>query len=232
MTAPNRWAPAKALSVDVDGTLYRVQSIRVAWRLRRYRGLLFALMAARKKIRYEVPLENAEALRTREAELVAPSLGLSMRQARYQLYDLRSRLPAALTTDMEPYPGVRSALEAAAARGLVLASLSDFDPLPKLEQLGLDDLPWRLHLGADSVGGFKPQARPFLTVCEQLGVLPGEVVHVGDREDQDILGAVGAGLRAWRFSRYIPVRSAAERVFSAWTLDLFTPLIATIDESS
>lgn len=223
MTEPE-WPPAAALSLDVDGTLYRVRRVRVAWRLREERGLLVALLAAREKIRREDPLEDARALAAREAELVAPALDLEPEQARARLDRLRSKLPEALARGMHPHPGVRAALEAAHARGLRLATLSDFDPLPKLRFLGLADLPWSAHVGAESVGAFKPQSRPFLRVAELLEAAPGEVVHVGDREDADVRGALAAGLRAWRFDREARGRSQAERVFSTWRLDLFAPL--------
>ncbi|MBX2813708.1 MAG: HAD family hydrolase [Myxococcales bacterium] len=218
--------PAQGLSLDVDGTLYRVQIIRVAWRLRHERHLIFALMAARAKIRREPPLGHEEALHYREAELVAPSLGISIDEALEHLSRVRALLPRALTQDMQPNPGVRAALEVAAARGLRLATLSEFDPLPKVRLLGLADLPWSAHVGAYSLGGCKPHSGPFEAVCEQLQMSPAEVVHVGDREELDVHGALNAGMRAWRFARYPWMQSAAERVFSRWSLDLFTPLIA------
>lgn len=216
--------PARALSLDVDGTLYRVHRMRVAWRLRKERGLLVALLAAREKIRHEPAMADRRALEAREVELVAPSFRLGVAETRDRIARLRARLPEALTRGMTPFPGVRAALEAAHARGLCLATLSDFDPAPKLRYLGLDDLPWDAHVGADSLGAFKPQPRPFTKVCETLGLRPEAVVHVGDREDSDVRGALGAGLRAWRFRPRGASHSAAEKVFSKWTLDVFAPL--------
>lgn len=216
--------PAAALSLDVDGTLYRVRRVRVAWRLREDRGLLVALLAAREKIRREPPLRDGAALEEREVELVAPALALDPDEARVRLSRLRHRLPEALARGMHPHPGVRAALEAAHARGLRLATLSDFDPVPKLRFLGLDDLPWSVHVGADVVGTFKPQPAPFRRVVQLLDLSPETVVHVGDREDADVVGALEAGLRAWRFDRERQGRSAAEKTFSTWRLDLFAPL--------
>lgn len=216
--------PARAVSVDVDGTLYRVRRMRVAWRLRRERGLLFALVAAREKIRREPELADRAALEQREIELVAPSFDLHPEEARLRLERVRARLPEALCRGMKPFPGVRAALEAAQARGLRIAALSDFDPVPKLELLGLADLRWSALVGAESLGALKPQQRPFEAVCDALGVPPGDVVHVGDREGLDVRGALGAGMRAWRFARSGRPASEAERVFSRWTLDCFAPL--------
>lgn len=226
--ARGRSSAAKALSLDVDGTLYRIHSFRVAWRLRNERGLLVALVAAREKIRREPMLADRAALEAREVELVAPSFGFRPEEARLRIARLRHRLPEALTRGMTPYPGVRGALEVASARGLALAALSDFDPAPKLRFLGLDDLPWDVQIGADALGAFKPQRRPFDQVCTALGVAPAQVVHVGDSEEADVKGALGAGLRAWRFSADPVERSAAEHVFGTWTLDVFAPLFGAL----
>jgi putative hydrolase of the HAD superfamily len=217
-------SPARAVSVDVDGTLYRVRRARVAWRLRRERGLVVALMAAREKIRREPPLPDRAALEAREVELVAPSLELDPDEARARLDRLKAELPAALTRAMRPHPGVRGALEAAAARGLALAALSDFDPAPKLRFLGLEDLPWSAMVGAEAQGALKPQRAPFDRLVELLGVPREAVVHVGDREEIDVRGALDAGLRAWRFAA-AGEPSAAEVVFSRWRFDLFAPLV-------
>ena len=45
-----------------------------------------------------------------------------------------------------------------------------------------------------AVGVEKPDARIFHIACEQAGVNPEEVVHVGDLYEIDILGARGAGI--------------------------------------
>lgn len=216
--------PAKAISFDVDGTLYRVQRFRVAWRLRRERGLMVALLAAREKIRQEPPLEGRAELVAREVDLVAPSFRLAPSEALERLELLQARLPEALCRGMRPFPGVRAALEAAHARGLKLLTLSDFAPEAKLEYLGLADLPWVGHVGAAELGALKPHPGPFLETCRLAGCAPHELVHVGDREDVDVEGALAAGIRAWRTCPPGRVRSRAEHIFSRWKLDLFAPL--------
>jgi putative hydrolase of the HAD superfamily len=216
---------ARALSLDMDGTLYRVRRLKVAWRLRWERGLLIALLAAREKIRHELPPENEEALLAREAELVAPSFNLSMEDAVRRIRDLREAMPAALTLGATPFRGVVSALEGAHVMGLKLAVLSDYDPREKLQNLGLDRLPWAALVSTERFGALKPHPRAFLHVAEALEVEPDEVVHIGDREDLDVTGALEAGMRAWRFERSgKKVESRAERVFGEWSVSLFQEL--------
>ena len=48
-------------------------------------------------------------------------------------------------------------------------------------------------------GTSKPDARAFHCVCGELGVRPGEAVHVGDSQRTDIVGAQAAGMRAVHF---------------------------------
>lgn len=217
----------RAISLDLDGTLYRVPRLRVAWRLRFERGLLVALVGAREKMRHEGPFADQEALFEREVELVAPSFGLPADEARRRLRDLRAALPEALTRGISPYPGVLGALEAAHARGLKLAVFSDYEPGEKLHHLGLAHLPFQVVLGADTLGALKPHPRGFLEVARRLGVPPGEILHVGDREDLDVEGALAAGMRAWRFARERRATSRAERVFSRWEIDALSRLLAS-----
>jgi FMN phosphatase YigB (HAD superfamily) len=224
MSAPR--APVRAISVDMDGTLYAVRRLRVAWRLRSERGLLVALLAAREKMRHDPPLADREALDAREVELVAPSFGLGAAEARARISALRAAMPDALTRGARPFAGVRDALLAAHVRGVALAVLSDYDPEEKLRNLGLDDLPWAARLSADRCGALKPHARPFLSLAATLGVAPSEVLHVGDREDVDVAGALAAGMRAWRFAPKGKVTSAAERVLPRWSLDVFGAVIS------
>lgn len=218
--------PALGVSIDVDGTLYRVNRLQVAWRLRHQRGLLVAMVAAREKLRHESPFESREALEAREAELVAPAFGMTVAGAAAALGRLRAALPAALTDDRRPYPGVRSALEAAHARGLQLAALSDYDPREKLARLGLDDLPWRVTLGAEQCGVMKPHARVFHELAAAMNVPRRRIVHVGDREDLDVRGALGAGMRAWRFAGSRAALTRAEYTFTQWRVGTFEPLWA------
>jgi HAD superfamily hydrolase (TIGR01549 family) len=214
----------RALSFDVDGTLYEVRRLRVAWRLRWERGLLLALLAAREKMRFEPPHPSLERLMEREAELVAPSFGLSIDEARERLAELRAAMPAALTRGAKPRRGVEAALMAAHRRGIELAVLSDYDPEEKLSHLGLDRLPWKVKLSADGLGALKPNPRPFLELARAIECPPGAIVHIGDREDLDVAGALGAGLRAWRIAAKRGVATRAERVFSTYTVDLFADL--------
>lgn len=207
--------------MDLDGTLYRVRRLRVALRLFRDRSLLVALLAARERIRKEPPLSDGHALWRREVDLVAPTFGWTTEETDRRLSALRARLPEALTRGRRPYVGVREALAEAKSAGLKIAVLSDYAPEEKLVWLGLDTLGFDALIGADSTGALKPHARAFEQLSATLGVPPASIVHVGDREDLDIEGALAAGLRTWRFAPAGPVRTRAEHQFARWHEGLF-----------
>jgi putative hydrolase of the HAD superfamily len=94
-------------------------------------------------------------------------------------------------------PGAREGLDALAARGLRLGVLSNFDQrLPGiLRELGLDAYFDVVTLPADA-GAPKPERAIFAAALARLGVPAERALYVGDHAQQDVAGAVHAGLRA------------------------------------
>jgi FMN phosphatase YigB (HAD superfamily) len=213
-----------AISFDLDGTLYRVRRLRVAVRLYSDRHLLVALLAARERIRREPALEDGAALFRRQVDLVAPTFGWTTAETERRLLALGERLPAALTRGMRPFRGVKEALLQAKAAGLKLAVLSDYAPAEKLRWLGLDALGFDAAIGADATGALKPHARSFEVLASALSLPPDSILHIGDREDLDVEGALAAGLRTWRFAPAGEVNTKAEHQFRQWHAGLFSPI--------
>ena len=61
---------------------------------------------------------------------------------------------------------------------------------------------------SDEVGHSKPHASMFLSVASQLGVPVQNLVHIGDREHNDIRGAHALGMRAILFTGSRPADAA------------------------
>ncbi|WP_117237480.1 HAD family hydrolase [Thermus sediminis] len=96
-------------------------------------------------------------------------------------------------------PGAEETLKALKERGYPLAVVSNWDAsLPEiLEVVGLRR--YFDHLAVSALSGVaKPDPRLFQEALAALGVAPEEAVHVGDSE-ADLLGARGAGMRAFLF---------------------------------
>jgi putative hydrolase of the HAD superfamily len=114
------------------------------------------------------------------------------------------------------YPEVVETLAALKQRGLILAVISNFDS--RLVRI-LDGL----NVGASfaqifvssAVGYAKPQARIFDIALTRFGLIPGQALHIGDSETNDLAGARNAGVRALLVDRDLAAGSAPpDRVHS------------------
>jgi haloacid dehalogenase superfamily, subfamily IA, variant 3 with third motif having DD or ED/haloacid dehalogenase superfamily, subfamily IA, variant 1 with third motif having Dx(3-4)D or Dx(3-4)E len=110
-----------------------------------------------------------------------------------------------LALDLAPavVPGVSAVLPRLATRyKLAIICDTGYAPGAVLRELLLrNEL---LHLFSTTYfsnerGTSKPDARAFRCVCDELGVRPGEAVHVGDSQRTDIAGAQAAGMLAVHF---------------------------------
>lgn len=104
----------------------------------------------------------------------------------------------------DPIAGVHECLEALHGR-YRLCIVSDAVVTPGrnlrkvLEQHGLARF-FDAFSFSDEVGNSKPNRRAFEAAAEALSVDPGEVVHVGDRQHNDIAGAQALGIKAILFT--------------------------------
>jgi putative hydrolase of the HAD superfamily len=94
--------------------------------------------------------------------------------------------------EVELYDDVEVALAELAGR-YALASLSNGNA--DLERIGLRRH-FRATIHARAVGAAKPDPRIFAVAARTLGLEPGEIAHVGDDPELDVLGARRAGMVA------------------------------------
>jgi putative hydrolase of the HAD superfamily len=103
-------------------------------------------------------------------------------------------------------PGAEEAVRGLAARGCRLGIVSNTGRTPgaTLRRL-LDRYGLLGHFQAisysDEVGFRKPHPEIFDRTLKLLGVSPAEALHVGDNPDDDVLGALGFGMRS---AHYVP----------------------------
>ena len=129
-----------------------------------------------------------------------------------------------------PAPGVHAALERLAGRyPLGIVSDAIVTPGHDLRRLlahhGLLGY-FRAFVFSDEAGFSKPDPRAFHRVARGLGVPVAQLVHVGDRESNDVAGPHAAGARAVLYTGVVDrggARSAADWVAPSLTAlaDLF-----------
>jgi putative hydrolase of the HAD superfamily len=78
----------------------------------------------------------------------------------------------------------------------------------------------RVYSFSDEVGVAKPQSGIFHHAASSLGVATGAILHIGDLEPTDVVGALNVGARAALFAgdnrRYVD-GTRASHVFEAWS---------------
>jgi putative hydrolase of the HAD superfamily len=119
----------------------------------------------------------------------------------------------------ELYPDVQPVLGALKKQGLLLAVISNW-------HRGLDFFCREMNLSnlldtvisSSNFGIEKPDVRIFNEAVRSLRAEPGRVVHVGDSPDDDVAGAVAAGLKAILIDRENAHRSSGNRITSLYEL--------------
>ena len=92
--------------------------------------------------------------------------------------------------------GVVSFFAEAQRRGLTIGVFSDYPAHEKLKALGLNSYVQFVLCATDKdINALKPHPCGFLLACEQWGMIPDEVLYVGDRPEVDARGASAAGMR-------------------------------------
>src|SRR5690554_3616052 len=98
-----------------------------------------------------------------------------------------------------PLSGVHEALNYLSQLQLPMALVSDGFygsefVCNTLKQLGIEDHFQKVIISSE-VGFAKPHPKLFLSACQEMNVHPDEVAFIGDREDRDIAGASGVGMK-------------------------------------
>ncbi|MBN2493775.1 MAG: HAD family hydrolase [Deltaproteobacteria bacterium] len=205
----------RAVCVDVDGTLYSIRRmvrdhLSTVWPLRRFFRDLHRVRDAMRGVHYDD-------FRREQARRLARETGTDEAEAARRVEEVVEQRWMNVFWTTRPFRGAEETLRRLVLGGLRLAVLSDYPIGIKLHGMGLGDLPFAARVNAERTGALKPHRAPFEAVSEQLGVEPDRILHIGDREEYDVAGALAAGFRAALFysGRRRP-RSRADFAFSDW----------------
>jgi HAD superfamily hydrolase (TIGR01509 family) len=178
----------RAVSWDVDGTLYSLDGLRFALVRVALGDLLRGRVGTLREVR-RIGAHYAAIERARRA-------GEPFRSPadRDEVLRLESDIFPRALRRIGPQPGLLAALDAIDARGLPQVVVSDYDCAHKIAALGLDGRFARTHSG-ERIGALKPDPALFRAAADALGIPPDALLHVGDRDARDGAGARAAGCR-------------------------------------
>ncbi len=190
--------PVRGVLFDLDGTLYRApwfMKLKVTALLLGDLAVLRHVNPSREWVRQRRFDDGAALAEAFHAEL-GRRAGLGSGEAR-TWYEERfiTAFLRVLEEDVRVRPGLASLIQGLRDRGLKTAVLSDYGRVAeRIEALRLpvtlfDDL-----ASAEDAGALKPSPLPFLMSARSLGLDPGQILVVGDREDMDGEGAAAAGM--------------------------------------
>lgn len=193
----------RAVTLDLDDTLWPVlpaleqadravddylrahwPAVARAWPIPAMRALRAQVAAAQPELAHDFTTQRRL---TQQQAFAACGIHDAPLDALWEIY-------FAARNAVEPWPDSLPALHRLAAHW-PLASLTNGNA--DLARTGVE-AHFAHHVCARDVGAAKPDPRIFLAAVTRLGVMPGEVLHVGDDPELDVLGARHAGLRvAW-----------------------------------
>lgn len=191
----------RAIAFDLDDTLWSCDDVIE----RAERAVYDWLERHYPEITREFDLESMRALRHERAERDA-ALAADLTRLRHETlvwHARRAGYPEAMAEHavgvflhernrVELYADVLPVLERLSER-VALVALTNGNA--DLETIGLDHL-FSVRLSAADVGAPKPHPAMFRAACEQLGLRPGDLVHVGDDPHRDVHAARRFGARA------------------------------------
>ncbi|MBA3709800.1 MAG: HAD-IA family hydrolase [Planctomycetes bacterium] len=149
-----------------------------------------AFAAAQRRWRVPYGADDSDAL-TFWAEVISGTFGEPLPyETVCDLYDA-----FASATRWRLVPGAHAAVDLARAHGLPTAVVSNFDCRlePLLAGIGLG--PFDAVVASTAVGRAKPDPAVLIEACRRLGVVPADVLHLGDSEREDGVMCVAAGAR-------------------------------------
>jgi putative hydrolase of the HAD superfamily len=127
-------------------------------------------------------------------------------------------------------PSARSVLSALADSGVMVGMASNYDSRLRSVLAGKPDLaPLQRVCISSEIGWRKPSPEFFGAVCRSVGMLPANILFVGDDFENDTEGALKAGMRGvWlepKDSRRVPKGELAQRVQRIRHLGDLLPLV-------
>lgn len=135
------------------------------------------------------------------------------------------------TADAEPYPETIETLDRLKRRGVKVGILTDvaygMDNLFSLKDISMISDFIDIALTSVDVGYRKPNSAGYMKLIDSLGVLPGEMMYVGD-EEKDIIGANKMGIISVLVNRNKEIKDFGQN----FTLESLSEIFSVLDMQS
>lgn len=198
------WQPVKALSFDLDDTLYdnqpvieRAEALALAEMQQSYPCTANTDIRFWRKLRRQL-LQQQPELISDMGQLRRSGLELGFRQ----LGMPATQIPQAVELSFQRFYLYRSDFQVAAPIVQVLKKLAQKLPLVAitngnvdLQAIGISDH-FSFSLHASLQQPMKPHPCMFQLAAEKLQLPAGQILHIGDNLEKDVMGAKNAGFQA------------------------------------
>jgi putative hydrolase of the HAD superfamily len=192
--------PIRALTFDLDDTLWAVEPVLQEAELRLHRWLTSNFPTVSRRY-------DAQAFRELRQDIARtrPELSHNVTALRKESLRVAALRCGCEETLVEPafdvFLTARNEVEFYADTLPVLRRISTRFPIAAvtngnadIQRVGLGGY-FAFSLSAPETGSAKPEPQMYHAACTRLNARPGEVVHVGDDPRSDVAGALAAGMR-------------------------------------
>ncbi|MGM7670580.1 HAD family hydrolase [Microbacterium sp. A93] len=157
--------------------------------------------------------------RRRRLQTVLPALGVAIEDNPVFLDELFEEYLREYQAAWRAFPDAVDVLTSLRSQGFRLGILTNGNEEQQLEKLRTIGLYESVDVVcvSEAIGVQKPDPRAFKTLAQRLGVTPAECLFVGDNPQQDVAGAIAAGMSAKLIERY---RESADGLASALDLNV------------
>lgn len=197
-----RLQPVQALSFDLDDTLYDNRPVLVNAESRLLQRLASELADPRARDPHWWQQQKATALNA-TPHLIHDTTEARRATLRRGLSELGHQDPVAASDAlMTEFLTWRSAITVPAEVVTLLTDLARRYPLAVITNGNADvsrflsQIPFASVQSAGPHGPQKPAPDLFRRCCDELGIPPSALLHVGDHPGKDVLGAINAGCQA------------------------------------
>lgn len=206
----------KAVTFDMDGTLYNSARllIKILPNVIKHRRFIVEFYKIRESLRREGFRGD---IREEVQKRLSQKLNIVESDCEYMIDETIYRLFASKIDRRLLFKGVREFIDMLKSNNVRLGIISDFPIDEKLLRLGLYFEPWRAVINTEDVGALKPAIEPFNEAARLLEVEPQYILHIGDRENSDVVGAKRAGFISARIKRFGKLESKADIIFRSYT---------------